>query len=60
MAQLVLAPAAALQASVIGIKSLLSGMPDRGAYVADITYHFFGDNDYVAVTGWPNMLQTHT
>ena len=38
----------------------LSGMPDRGAYVADITYHFFGDNDYVAVTGWPNMLQTHT
>ena len=38
----------------------LGGMPDRGAYVADITYHFFGDNDYAAVTGWPNMLQTLT
>ena len=21
-------------------------------------YHFFGDNDYAAVTGWPNMIQT--
>jgi predicted ester cyclase len=36
----------------------INAMPDRGKYVADITYHFFGDNDYVAVTGWPNMLQT--
>ena len=38
----------------------LSGMPDRGRYVEDITYHFFGDNDYAAVTGWPNMIQTVT
>lgn len=38
----------------------LGGMPDRGAYVGDITYHFFADNDYVGVTGWPNMLQTLT
>ena len=38
----------------------LNGMPDRGKYVDDITYHFFGDADYVAVTGWPNMIQTVT
>jgi len=36
----------------------LAAMPDRGRYVEDITYHFFGDGDYVAVTGWPNMIQT--
>ena len=36
----------------------LNGMPDRGSKVAEITYHFFGDNDYAAVTGWPNMIQT--
>ena len=23
-----------------------------------IKYHFFGDGDYAAVTGWPNMIQT--
>ena len=33
-------------------------MPDRGQYVDQITYHFFGDGDYAAVTGWPNMVQT--
>ncbi|MGB1034169.1 MAG: ester cyclase, partial [Primorskyibacter sp.] len=38
----------------------IEAMPDRGQYVDDITYHFFGDNDYVAVTGWPNMIQTIT
>ena len=38
----------------------LRGMPDRGQYVEDITYHFFGDGDYAAVTGWPNMIQTVT
>lgn len=38
----------------------LRGMPDRGQYVDEITYHFFGDNDYVAVTGWPDMIQTVT
>lgn len=38
----------------------LNGMPDRGQYVGDITYHFFGDNNYAAVTGWPNMIQTVT
>ena len=36
----------------------LNAMPDRGQYVDDITYHFFGDGDYVGVTGWPNMIQT--
>ena len=36
----------------------LNSMPDRGKYVKDITYHFFGDCDYVGVTGWPNMIQT--
>ena len=38
----------------------LNGMPDRGQYVDEITYHFFGDGDYAAVTGWPNMIQTVT
>jgi predicted ester cyclase len=36
----------------------LNAMPDRGQYVGEITYHFFGDGDYAAVTGWPNMIQT--
>ncbi len=38
----------------------LSAMPDRGAYLDEITYHFFGDGPYVAVTGWPDMIQTVT
>ncbi|MEM8577824.1 MAG: ester cyclase, partial [Pseudomonadota bacterium] len=38
----------------------LNAMPDRGAYVEDITYHFFGDRNYAAVTGWPDMYQTLT
>ena len=38
----------------------LNGMPDRGRYIDEITYHFFGDGDYAAVTGWPNMIQTVT
>jgi len=38
----------------------LSAMPDRGQYVDQITYHFFGEADYVGVTGWPNMIQTLT
>ncbi|MEO0380240.1 MAG: ester cyclase [Pseudomonadota bacterium] len=36
----------------------LNAMPDRGAFVEDIVYHFFGDRAYGAVTGWPNMYQT--
>jgi len=32
----------------------------RPGKVEDITYHFFGDGDYAAVTGWPNMIQTVT
>ena len=36
----------------------LAAMPDRGEFVDQITYHFFGDGDYVGVTGWPNMIQT--
>ncbi len=38
----------------------LKGMPDRGQYVDQIEYHFFGDGDYAAVTGWPDMIQTHS
>ncbi|MEO0391428.1 MAG: ester cyclase [Pseudomonadota bacterium] len=38
----------------------LNGMPDRGSYVGEITYHFFGDGNYAGVTGWPNMYQTQT
>ena len=36
----------------------LAGMPDRGAYHDELTYHFFADGPYVAVTGWPDMKQT--
>ncbi|MDU8910278.1 ester cyclase [Aestuariicoccus sp. MJ-SS9] len=36
----------------------LKGMPDRGQFVGDITYHFMAEGDYVGVTGWPNMIQT--
>jgi len=36
----------------------LAAMPDRGQFVDQITNHFFGDGDYVGVTGWPNMIQT--
>ena len=38
----------------------LRGMPDRGQSDADITFHFFGDGDFAAVTGWPNMIQSVT
>lgn len=38
----------------------LNAMPDRGQYLDEITYHFFGEGDYAAVTGWPNMIQTIT
>lgn len=38
----------------------LNAMPDRGAFVDEIEYHFFGDRNYAAVTGWPNMYQTLT
>ena len=34
------------------------GMPDRGSFRDELTYHFFADGPYVAVTGWPNMKQT--
>lgn len=36
----------------------LNGMPDRGQYIDEITYHFFGDRNFAAVTGWPDMYQT--
>lgn len=38
----------------------LNGMPDRGQYVDEIEYHFFGDGPYAAVTGWPDMYQSLT
>lgn len=38
----------------------LNAMPDRGQYVDEIEYHFFGDGNYAAVTGWPDMIQTVT
>lgn len=36
----------------------LTAMPDRGQFVDEITYHFFAEGQYAAVTGWPNMIQT--
>lgn len=38
----------------------LNAMPDRGQYPEAIQHHFFGERQYVAVTGWPNMAQTLT
>ena len=38
----------------------LNAMPDRGQYLDEIEYHFFGDGAYAAVTGWPDMIQTIT
>ncbi|WP_375228799.1 ester cyclase [Roseobacter sp. S98] len=38
----------------------LNAMPDRGQYLDEIEYHFFGDGNYAAVTGWPNMYQSIT
>ncbi len=38
----------------------LNAMPDRGQNADGITFHFFGDGDYAAVTGWPDMVQTVT
>ena len=47
----------------------LNAMPDRGkdttyskrdGWGDQIGYHFFGDGEYAAVTGWPNMKQTLT
>ncbi len=38
----------------------LRAMPDRGQYLEEITYHFFGDRNFAAVTGWPNMVQSIT
>ena len=35
----------------------LNGMPDRGKFIDEIVYHFFGDDNHV-LTGWPNMIQT--
>lgn len=36
----------------------LRAMPDRGQYPEQTSHHFFGDRSYVAVTGWPDMMQT--
>ena len=36
----------------------LNAMPDRGQYPDRIEHHFFGDGNYVGVTGWPDMVQT--
>ena len=36
----------------------LNAMPDRGQADDDLTFHFFGDGNYVGVTGWPDMKQT--
>ncbi len=38
----------------------LRGMPDRGQVDETLIWHVFGDGDYVALTGWPNMCQTLT
>jgi len=38
----------------------LRGMPDRGQADDGLIWHLFGDGNYVALTGWPNMCQTLT
>lgn len=39
-------------------KPFLAAMPDRGAHDDKVTFHLFGDGQYAAVTGWPDMYQT--
>ena len=38
----------------------LNAMPDRGLHTDEAHYHFFAQDNYAAVTGWPVMVQTHT
>jgi predicted ester cyclase len=38
----------------------LNAMPDRGQYLDQVEYHFFAEQNFGAVTGWPNMIQTLT
>jgi len=38
----------------------LNAMPDRGSHDNQLDFHLFGEGEYVAVTGWPNMKQTIT
>lgn len=38
----------------------LKAMPDRGQQTQEVASHLFGEGQYVAVTGWPNMRQTLT
>jgi hypothetical protein len=38
--------------------NFLKTMPDRDRYEDEISHHFFREGNYVAATGWPNMLQT--
>ena len=35
-------------------------LTNKGGSGDKVDFHFFGDGDYVAVTGWPNMKQTLT
>jgi len=36
----------------------LNAMPDRGQDTEGTAHHFFAENHFAAVTGWPNMSQT--
>ena len=36
----------------------LNAMPDRGVHSSGTEHHFFSENQFAAVTGWPNMTQT--
>lgn len=36
----------------------LRAMPDRGTELGHTRHHFFAENNYAAVTGWPNLMQT--
>jgi len=38
----------------------LNAMPDRGENTEGTQHHFFAENQFAAVTGWPNMSLTHT
>ena len=42
------------------IAVFLNAMPDRGKFPSEIFAHFFAEGNYVAVTGWPDMMQTLT
>ena len=48
------------QGVIAATMATLAEFPDRTLLGEDVIYHFFADNNFVGVTGWPNMIQSVT